>query len=444
MKRKINTRVLYTFLSASVIILGSVVAIRFAQGYFHHGISQGTGLLAANSFPPGAEVLVNNKLVSATDNTIYLDPGTYQVEIQRDGYTPWTKELKIENELVTQTNAQLFKQAPGLTPLTFIDVRNISTSPDGEKILFYTASASSQAKNGLYILDLNNNVLQSQRDARQISDTSPGFDLNTANFTWSPDNSQIILSSEGKEVMLDVSKKNTLASMNDIGFEKKQLLSEWENQLYLRERQFMAKFPDEVLKIASTSAQNVYLSPDKNKIMYTAIAAAVLPDNIGPTPPSRNSQPESRTLIPGKTYIYDREEDRNFLVDAPLVASPSASKVMLASDLFSNQAKSLDASPSAFLRLQATSSAQIAQNFSSYYTSLNSTGIQWYPDSKHFLYVDHDRIFIMEYDSTNKTPIYSGPFANHFVYPWPDGSRLIILTSFSASTPANLYAIELK
>jgi len=181
-KRKINTRVLYTFLSALVVIVGSIVAIRFAQGYFRHGLQQGTGLLAANSFPPGAEIYVDGKLVSATDNTIYLEPNTYQVEIRRDGFTPWQKKLRIENELVTQTNAQLFKQAPGLTPLTFIDVKNISTSPDGEKILFYTASASSQTRDGLFLLDMNSNVLRSQRDARQVSDEAPGIDLNTATF----------------------------------------------------------------------------------------------------------------------------------------------------------------------------------------------------------------------------------------------------------------------
>ncbi len=444
MKRKINTRVLYTFLSALIVILGSIVAIRFAQGYFRHGIQQGTGLLAANSFPQGAEVYVDGKLVSATDNTIYLDPGSYQVEIRRDGYTPWQKKLLLENELVTQTNAQLFKQAPGLTPLTFIDVKNISTSPDGEKILFYTASASSATKDGLYLLDMNNNVLRSQRDARQISDEAAGIDLNTANFTWSPDNSQVILSSNGHELLLDVSKKNTLATMKDIGFEKKQLLSEWENQLYVRERQFLAKFPEEVLKIASTAAQNVYLSPDKTKIMYTATASAVLPENIGPTPPSRNSQPESRTLQPGRTYVYDREEDRNFLIDVQPAATTSAHKVLLANDLSSRDAKNLDASPSAFQRLQASTSAQIARNFASYYSSLYSTGTQWFPDSKHIIYVEQNRIFIMEYDNTNNTPIYSGPFSNNFVYPWPDGSRLIILTTFSATTPPNLYAVELK
>lgn len=444
MKRKINTRVLYTFLSALVVIVGSIVAIRFAQGYFRHGLQQGTGLLAANSFPPGAEIYVDGKLVSATDNTIYLEPNTYQVEIRRDGFTPWQKKLRIENELVTQTNAQLFKQAPGLTPLTFIDVKNISTSPDGEKILFYTASASSQTRDGLFLLDMNSNVLRSQRDARQVSDEAPGIDLNTATFIWSPDNSQVILTSNNRDLLLDLNKKNILSIMPDVGFEKKQLLSEWENQLYIRERQFLAKFPEEVLKIVNTAAQNVYLSPDKTKLMYTATASAILAENIGPALPSRNSQPESRTLQPGKVYVYDREEDRNFMIDVNPAASESARKILLADDLTNRDAKKLDASPSAFQRLQASSSAQTARNFSSYYSSVYSTGAQWFPDSKHIIYTNQNRIFVMEYDNTNKTPIYSGPFSNNFVYPWPDGSRLVILTTFSATTPPNLYAVELK
>ncbi len=49
----------------------------------------------------------------------------------------------------------------------------------------------------------------------------------------------------------------------------------------------------------------------------------------------------------------------------------------------------------------------------------------------------------MEYDGQNRTTLYSGPFVNRFLYPWPDGSRLLIQTSFSPETPANLYAIEL-
>ena len=69
---------------------------------------------------------------------------------------------------------------------------------------------------------------------------------------------------------------------------------------------------------------------------------------------------------------------------------------------------------------------------------------QWYPDSKHLLYIEENQIKIMEYDGGNQVTLYSGPFAEHFVYPSPNGDRLIIITSFSPDSPLNLYAVELK
>ncbi len=66
-----------------------------------------------------AEFIRDDKLITATDDTIYLEPGTYQIKIVKDGYAPWEKTMSIEKELVAQTNALLFPSAPSLTPLTF-------------------------------------------------------------------------------------------------------------------------------------------------------------------------------------------------------------------------------------------------------------------------------------------------------------------------------------
>src|SRR5258708_861767 len=226
-------------------------------------------------------IFVIGKLVAVTDNNaIYLEPKNYQVEIRKDGYTPWQKNLKISAELVTQTNAQLYRLAPGLTPLTSTGVKNISVSPDGQRLLYYSASASAKTNNGLHLLDLSNGFLSNSKDPHQISEESSNFDLGTSNFIWSPDDTQVIVSSNGHDVLLDVNKKNVLATLPDIGFQKKQLLSQWEAQLYQRERQFFSKFPDEFIQIATQSAKNVYLSPDKKKAMYTATTSAVLPTNL--------------------------------------------------------------------------------------------------------------------------------------------------------------------
>jgi len=442
-----------------LIITGSLLAIRFAQGY-RFSFSQerqplrSSGLLAANSFPTGAQVSVSDKLIGVTDDTFYLEPETYNVEISKEGYYTWKKTLQLQPELVVQTNAQLFKRVPSLTPLTYTGIHNISPSPDGERVIFYTASASAKNRNGLYVLDLSASLLNAQRDPRQIAEEAPGFDLEKAQFIWSPDNSQVILIADDREVLLDINKKNELPSLSDISFRRREILSEWESELYIKERQFMSKFPPKVLEIASQSATNVYLSPDKKKLLYTATASATLPDNLVPPLPSANTQPQERFIQPGSTYVYDREEDRNFKIDvisnrpdyvkiATSSASAQQGKILLADDL-SGAAKSLVASPSSFLRMTASTSAQTATNFARYYSSLYSQGIQWFPDSKHILFTDGNAIYLVEYDNTNRTAVYSGPFDRNFIYPWPDGSRILTLTSLGSTAFSNLYAIELK
>jgi hypothetical protein len=150
-------KLLLTLASLILIGLGTYIAIKFAQGYrpnFKNGTVQGTGLLVANSTPTGAQVFLNGKLTTATDDTLNLPPGSYQVDIKKDGFTTWTKTLQLQPELVTQTNATLFPSVPNLKPLTFTGAKNLLPSPDGQKIAYLVEAASTDSKNGLWILDL--------------------------------------------------------------------------------------------------------------------------------------------------------------------------------------------------------------------------------------------------------------------------------------------------
>lgn len=479
--KRFNPRVVYTLSSLLIVATGALIAIQYAKGSYRltqDGFSATTGILSANSFPTGAEVVINDRLVSATDDTIYLEPGKYNVEIRKEGFSPWKKNVAIQRELVTQTNAQLFPVAPSLAPLSFTGVQNISPSPDGQKLIYYTASASAQTRNGLYLLELGGGNLPFQRGVKQITDDSNGFSLSTAQIVWSPDSTEVLLIDGEREVLLDLSRLSTLESLPDVGLRSKQIFSQWEAEMYQRERQYLKEFPFEVIEIATQSAQNVYFSPDKKRLLYTATAAATIPEGLIPPVPASNTQPEERILTPGNIYVYDREEDKNFLVgsetaiiagkqaQAGQMVTPSAvptdpkltptqrvpaqpettvtNKFLLATDLFNAKPLSLAASPSAFLRLQASDSAQIAKNFNVYHTSLYANTFQWLADSRHLLWISPNRIEVQEYDGTNATNIYSGPYFDSFVYPWPDGSRLLILTSFSPDTPNNLYAIELR
>jgi len=445
---QVNRRLLYTLASGLVIFLGTFLAIQYASGAYRFtesGVSPVTGLLSANSFPNGAEVYIDDRLVSATDDTIYLKPGSYQIEIRKDGFWPWRKTVDVEGELVTQTNAQLFPIAPSLVPLTFTGVENVTPSPDGQKILYYTASASAQTKNGLYVLELVDNLLSLQRGPKQIAQNVPGIDLSQAQFIWSPDSTEVMVLAPEKELLVSASENNNLNRLPDISFQKSIIFSEWEEEMYVRERQFLGRFPEEVIEVATESAKNVYISPDKKRLLYTYVddVPVVLPPNLVPPVPAPNNQPESRRLQTDQLYVYDREEDRNFSAGS-VSEQMEIVKDLLAVDLYNRNPLSLESSPSAFRRLQATTAAQLKQNFDGYHTPLTLNSIQWFPDSKHLLYVDDQTVKIKSYDGTNDTTVYSGPFADNFVYPWPDGSKLLILTTFNPNTSLNLYAIEMK
>jgi hypothetical protein len=494
------TRLGYSIFSLLVIVIGSIFAIRYARGSWRltkEGMVANTGLLNVNSFPTGAQVFINDRLITATDDTVYIDPGEYQIKIVKEGYSIWQKNLVVQEELVTQTNATLFPTAPSLSPLTFTGVSNIHPSPDGQKILFHVSQANTVASNGFYPLELTSNFLSLQSGLRQITDDIPALELDKAHIIWSPDSQEVMILVDqkfgGREFLIPIDKKNALAEQVDISFSRSKTLSAWEEEIYQKERLFLEKFPEEILQIATQSAKNVYISPDKKRLLYTATADVTLPEELIPPLPATNNQVEERDLKTGNIYVYDREEDKNFLVlneeirpNFPLhnlgVESANLNRVesvnlnseenaqnldrttsaennnqqvelgflnkqLLSDDLFASEARQLEASPEAFLRLQADSADDketTAINFSNYYTGVKLNSLQWFPDSKHLLYVADGKVQIMEYDGHNNTVIYSGPFIDEFVYPWPDGSQIIIYTSFSPDSPFNLYAINLK
>lgn len=440
---------LFTLLTGLIIVVGTYIAIQYAKGGFRltdQGIVSGAGLLSATSVPSGAEVYINDRLVTATDDTLYLDPAEYRVSIRKDGFSSWEKTLTIEAELVTQTNALLFPSAPRLTPLTFTGVELTIPSPDGQKLLFYTASSSAQRKNGLYVLDLNQNTLSFQQGPKQlISDVDTDTtDLAQASYIWSPDSSQVMMLSPNRQVLIDIDSTTDLATQPDISFQRQQILSQWEEEMFLRERQFLEKFPPELTQFVIDSAINVYFSPDKKKLLYTATNSGQLADELGPSLPAASTQPQQRSLEPGGIYVYDLDEDRNFRVGTDDVLTADLHKILLTQESAFDVPLLQTATSSAYRTLQTPDFKEMALQFKVYHSSLYANTLQWFPNSTHLFAGESGSIVIREYDNTNQTQLYSGPFDNDFMYPWPDGSRLIIATTFSPQSPTNLYAVELK
>ncbi len=474
MSRASLIRLLVFLGTAAFIVVGTVLVIRYAEGYrpTRSGFIKGTGLLAANSFPSGAEVYINSRLTTATDNTLNLDPGVYDIAIRKDGYHDWEKKLTVTSELVTQTNAQLFPTSPTLEPLTFTGAVNPVPSPDGLHIAFTVASASAAAKNGLYVVDLNSSPLIMNKSAHQIARTSESYDYQAATYTWSPNSSELLVAfKNGAHVLLPANSFTDLGSVKDVTATLPQTWTEWELELAREEQPHLAKLPDFMAKVATASATNLYFSPDGNRLLYQAVADFTIPENLIPPLPASSTQIQARSVKTGGWYVYDLKEDRNFLITEGIAPTPAPSpaptaklqngntvplpspftpqKLMLVPDinlpLPAELGLSVVGSQSAFRTLQTgVTNAETIELFNAQYSSMFVSSAQWYPDSAHIVLTTDRGIDIMEYDGTNRVTVYSGPFDPHFVYPWPDGSSLVTRIQFSPDTTPDLYTIKLK
>ncbi|PWU23987.1 hypothetical protein C5B42_01030 [Candidatus Cerribacteria bacterium 'Amazon FNV 2010 28 9'] len=437
-----NKRVLFTFLSFVFIVVGTILAIRYAEGYrpTTHGIVKATGLLAANSFPNGASLYINGNLTSATDTTINLSPGSYDLEIRKEGYFPWRKKVELDSELVTQTNAMLFPTAPGLSPLTYIGADHIFPSPDGQKLLFMTASASAQHDNGLYILDLSDNPLALQRGPRQIAQETSNSPFEKAQYLWSPDSNQVLVSWGNKNILLDANRFTDMETAQDITVHLTDTLATWKTELDRQTQVALSRFPSLIQQIATGSAIQVHISPDQYKLLYTATASATLPATLLSPVPAADSQPQERTIAPGNTYVYDRREDRNFLVEQVTPVSTPTPSPLPKNEKKSEQPALVVATP------QKPSIFTTIDVFNAQYSGFYTHSAQWLPDSRHVIIEGPGSITIIEYDGTNTTQIYAGPFIPGVIYPSPNGSEIIILTNFNqpSTVPQNLYAVSLK
>lgn len=457
-----NRRLIISLATAILLIAGTLVAIQFAKGYRPDLKSReikGTGLLVANSFPEGAQVFINGKLTTATDDTLNLPPADYQIEIRKDGYITWEKTLRIQAELVTLADARLFPAVTDLRPLTFTGATNITPSPDGQKIVFAVSESSEEVNKGLWVLDLVERPLSFSKDPRQIVRNTPNFNFSQAILGWSPDSNQVIAhfpenpeirGSTETTILLDASTLNKQESLRDLTARLTLVFSQWEEQIARKLNDQLLILPVPMQTIATASAANIYFSPDEEKLLYTATQELEIPENLIQQLPATSTQNQSRKLIPGNIYIYDLKEDKNFLISEtatkPAELGSNPSKILVIDKIIPRSLISPESSPSAYTKLQQESTTDSIQAFLAQYSPISVQNIQWYPDSKHVLVTQENKITVVNYDGTNQAVVYSGPFENSFTFPWPDGSKLLILTNLNLESdlPPNLYAINLQ
>ncbi len=449
-----RTRILITLAVALFLLGGTLLAIQLAKGYrpnFNNLSLAGTGLLSASSYPKNAQVFVNSRLTTVTDDTLNLNPGEYEIKIIKTGFHPWTKNVTMKPELVSLTDARLFPAIPSLTPLTFYRVNQPQVSPDGSKIVYVLTNSPFAQENGVYVLSLANNLLLGNQ-ITQIADMSV-YDYTKAQLLWSPDASQILaVFSDSQKIIashiLNPRGMNQAKNTNDTTIRLPQLLTTWQGQLASINQTNLNRFPDFVAQIASQSAVNVYFSPDREKVLYTATKDINLPTGlIEITTPSLNPTNQSRDLVEGKTYVYDLKEDTNYLINEAVFDSAKDQPLVINGTIPTPLPTPTPVKGKAPVIKQSESETVLAQiNLLRGQTQAQSTqNLSWYSTNRHLVITNADSASIVEYDGNNLTPLLSAQIEGGFAVSSSDGSRLIILSSLNQKLDiVNLISLDLK
>jgi len=383
-------------LAATIIIVsvGLIVLSYVARGYrFDMETFKfiPSGLFVVKSDPDGAQLFVNGELKTATNASISLSPGIYNIVLRKEGYISWEKRIEIQKEVVTQIDAMLFRSAPSLSALTFSSLENPHSTKDQTKIGFIIPpqTESNGNKAGLWVIETSNLPIGFSKDPRLITDG----DLANATWLWSPDGSEILLTIDKGVFLLDTGKYTPQNERINISSKLDSILADWQKEETKKLNAKIKRLPDELVSILERKVDSLLFSPNENKILYTASGSASIPIDLIKPVPGASTQKQERNIKENLTYVYDIKEDRNFEIGE---IDPSQK-------------------------------------------------VTWFPTSDHLMFAENEKVTIMDYDGTNRQSVYTGAYEVPHAFSTPSKDRLLILTSLGAiSSPPNLYSLNLK
>lgn len=395
---------LLVLMTTGIILYGKGYRFMFQKG--EPTVSK-TGLLHVTSTPVGAEVRIDGHLTTSTNSTINLVPGKYTVTITKDGYNDWQKDVQMKKEVVSNADATLFPKAPTLQAISTFGIDSVIVDPSGTKLAFKISSQSAK-KNGIYIFDMttrNFPVLAGQSGSTQIVDDTTN-QFSKANLTWSPDGKQLIAKiadSAGNQTYYLLKTDSFNDAPQDITATLAGFIDIWKTQRQEKQTARIKALKPKIQQFANKYFGILAWSPDDKKILYQASESAQMPVFIKPRRIGNNLLYERRDLKKGAVYIYDTTEDVN---------------------------------------------TRIVDTVNKFCTITDPTctiPFTWFSDSHHLLYVHDKKISIVEDDGANITTMYAGPFIDHYAFPWPDGSKIVILTNLNNQGVApTLYTIGLE
>lgn len=363
-------------------IVFSFGVILYARGYRFDPVRKeisATGILAVSSIPRAAKVYVNGDLRGVTDLNLSLPPGTYSVEIKKEGFATYSTTLKLRGEIVEVVDPILFPLNPSLSPLTNLGVTKAVEIDSTDKILIFSETNDVE-KDGIYVFEATRTPLNIFQPLKRIALKSSLLQTSSfadTNVQFSHDYKQAIVTfvqdSISTDYLISLDQEDQIPL--NVTESKRALITAWEKEQKQELLKVFEAYPKEIRKIASDSFSMSLHSPDQTKVLYKAKRTVNLPMVIVPPLIGSNQTIESRDLQADHIYVYDRKEDKNFEIGGP---------------------------------------------------DLNINSIHWYSDSNHLIFSEDKQITLSGYDGNAKQTLYSGPLSLGFFAITSSGQLLIL------------------
>ncbi len=433
---------IYRVVTACIFFIALLLIIGYARGYrldINNTELSSRGLVAVTSSPRSAKIFVNDVFKGVTDTSLYLEPGTFTVNIIKEGYFPWKKTIKIQGEIVQSVDATLYPINASLSPLTNIGIlRAIPFGVDGKKVLIFSTQSkeklvetpttivpsdqTTESKEGIFVYDPRTQAVSLFPALTHIVDYQVlGIDIMPENYAvlFAPNFDQAILfynpkySSEISDFIsqfdssyqvpgsFDIAYLISLSELNttplDITNSALSLVEAWSIQKSSNLTALLSGYHKKIHYFIESSTKIIDISPDKTRIMYEATASATLESVLKQPLIGVNQTEDIRTTQPGSLYVYDMREDRNYAIVPP-------------TELTHQHAYPL-----------------------------------FHPNSKNIVLNEEKSINIMDYDGMNRQKLYSGPYDPSFFVVTSDG-RVLILTNFNSTLDKSydLYAVGIR
>lgn len=400
-----SKRFLFTLIFIAVLAAAAIIAAFVAKGYrfsTQTGGLTGTGILSVTSLPDQASVYLDDHLVTATNSNINsLTPKEYNVKITKEGFIPWEKKVDVKEGLVTEIKATLFRSIPTVYPLTFNGIEQALLSPDTQKLLYVVPgnpqdpTSVQNKRGGVWIWEMGDQPIAFARGNEQrqiVSAAQANFDFMNAKYSFSPDSRQVLVTLPDRYLLLEADRLNDPA--RDITPTIQGTLKTWEEEEKVSRDEKLATIKDPNLRNIASASAVLKWAPDESKILYSQ-------DGIKDFKVVNLLDKSTYDLPPANFYGWLPTSEHLFLVEKQGSDDPKASVAV---------------------KKEATTSASM----------------------KDMLAIS--KISVIEYDGFNKAEIFAGLINPQSVFAWPDGSRLLVISSLAtvtASTP-NIYGVNLK